>query len=1502
MGACGLRKLPLRILCILFLLADLSGELYLSVHLLDEKPRPSLVRQQLLLQGLRLTVGLAASLHLNLLEKRIKEASSPQSYSWCTCSVDICEGQLGGKVLWMLQPDGAMHMNNGELFKMDEDKLPGKESNVLFPGFLMSNRSVDELIRAKHGEIKQLKFQIKKMKEPKKIEKKKRKDNAKMKDMSESDIDEQQEIEVVQLVYKYDGKTDIGDEVLEFARRPFEVETLQQEIQGLTMAKCLPRVYKQEMSKFADKALKYAEAGDKTNALKIADVLTKSTASLYPDEPGEHIPSLIESFLQQQQQQLSASYGPLFSDALRRLQRLERSSEKDVMSDHNSFFKRSKIGKSQSKANKSKKKKSYRWRVKGNRNSRRTRPREGKGGGGGSEGAGKGKRRVDMSEALRSRASSASHRVADGGSEDGAGVWNGEEPQEGEKKIQDGFDVKRFRNGKYSGEFKDGKMHGLGRFIFNNGDVYDGYWECNVMQGSFSRELDERGKYKYADGGRRHGDGVYYSRTGDSYLVKYQNDEEENPIQIPDDTTQEPKTMASATQDAIAHLPHQQADKQTSQRERSRSSTNVSFAPTLSRAQENSSLSGQEKEPIQPTHKYQLQQQQVQDHQQEEAPQIQQIQNLQQNLQQNLPQEQMQEQEDEEPKPHLREEYGHDEEAGHKAKLLICDFDYLPSTPPSTAFFCIFSIPQLADMYADADRQASIEDKLVRGDVTSGSTGGSDRHAELSHVMGCNFEELRILEMADVQYDEYLRNPGNPFPADVELSPKDSVVHLEISIVRLFCSNQQIKSMQESHLRKLIHFLDNKRSFSLDTSTRYLRHLKFVAVEQQVVQAKEEGEAKEIRSLQLQQQAHMKLLWSQASLRTHGRPSVKHPSSRLAQEAVQPQNAEEMKWVVAKRAGLSFYLKTLLVSKYDRCILLENLRADEREVEVQVPKSAILSQRVICLRSEQAGLQRKSIPFTSLKELKEDEEKLTKLTIRLAGWKKDKEIYFENTSSKKEFVDAVMTSWKPERNDLDSMILTDSDPNGSFITAVSFHPPTQTSMQHIMAHVQKTGKPPWEFDGKGHPKPFDKKMFVGAVPIKMRSAETRSNSAIPENARSPSLGNYQLTYMKNEPKLLKSFYGVTEQDLVEDDDVTVHDGTMSIARSATIASSRKHDASRTILPHSPTLASRELEQGGDASLNKSYSFAPWEHIVAYRMMKKIEADRQLKTDEVNKAVEGKFAERLLLQSVNKKLADEREKKEKRSRFYHQKVIKHGVIPTKAVLAEIAQEMKYYDEKERYDRLMVIQGYESDVQIAFPVGMPLSFDEVKDFVAMNKTAKIKNYFSLAGAQEEEHHVPVKQATARTASMQDKQHVLELLEDGNKVLLMFNAEREFFTGRLVKFWYLDMIGKRVGTGGKFDQAHRWKFIYNEEVIYMQQKGPGMTIQFHGLSSRLSFHVEQTLSSMYFMQDGKHVASASHEGPKWVISRVEELEVSAVFFHAAAVVALDFASSKKKMIPFL
>jgi hypothetical protein len=38
--------------------------------------------------------------NFNPLERVIKAASNATSYSWCTCSEEICREQLGGKVQW----------------------------------------------------------------------------------------------------------------------------------------------------------------------------------------------------------------------------------------------------------------------------------------------------------------------------------------------------------------------------------------------------------------------------------------------------------------------------------------------------------------------------------------------------------------------------------------------------------------------------------------------------------------------------------------------------------------------------------------------------------------------------------------------------------------------------------------------------------------------------------------------------------------------------------------------------------------------------------------------------------------------------------------------------------------------------------------------------------------------------------------------------------------------------------------------------------------------------------------------------------------------------------------------------------------------------------------------------------------------------------------------------------------------------------------------------------
>ena len=46
----------------------------------------------------------------------------------------------------------------------------------------------------------------------------------------------------------------------------------------------------------------------------------------------------------------------------------------------------------------------------------------------------------------------------------------------------------------YTGDFKDGKRHGRGRYIYPNGDTYDGYWVDDIRQGEGKLTYDNDSK------------------------------------------------------------------------------------------------------------------------------------------------------------------------------------------------------------------------------------------------------------------------------------------------------------------------------------------------------------------------------------------------------------------------------------------------------------------------------------------------------------------------------------------------------------------------------------------------------------------------------------------------------------------------------------------------------------------------------------------------------------------------------------------------------------------------------------------------------------------------------------------------------------------------------------------------------------------------------------------------------------------------------------------------
>ncbi|MBN1670945.1 MAG: MerR family transcriptional regulator [Kiritimatiellae bacterium] len=105
---------------------------------------------------------------------------------------------------------------------------------------------------------------------------------------------------------------------------------------------------------------------------------------------------------------------------------------------------------------------------------------------------------------------------------------NADEPYVGPRNKdgkKDGKGRYMYPNGDvYDGDFSDGKKHGTGRYVFNNGDVYFGDYKDDVRTG--------KGTYVYASGdryegefleGKRNGRGVYTYPDGSRYVGEWKD-------------------------------------------------------------------------------------------------------------------------------------------------------------------------------------------------------------------------------------------------------------------------------------------------------------------------------------------------------------------------------------------------------------------------------------------------------------------------------------------------------------------------------------------------------------------------------------------------------------------------------------------------------------------------------------------------------------------------------------------------------------------------------------------------------------------------------------------------------------------------------------------------------------------------------------------------------------------------------------------------------------------
>lgn len=111
----------------------------------------------------------------------------------------------------------------------------------------------------------------------------------------------------------------------------------------------------------------------------------------------------------------------------------------------------------------------------------------------------------------------------------------------------DGFQKVKYDNGTYEGYVKEGKRHGKGVYVWNDGSRYEGDWYQDLKQGKgvfrwdngdvyegsfFGDHREGKGKKSYANGdeydgtwarGKKHGRGNFYSSTGDHYSGDFKN-------------------------------------------------------------------------------------------------------------------------------------------------------------------------------------------------------------------------------------------------------------------------------------------------------------------------------------------------------------------------------------------------------------------------------------------------------------------------------------------------------------------------------------------------------------------------------------------------------------------------------------------------------------------------------------------------------------------------------------------------------------------------------------------------------------------------------------------------------------------------------------------------------------------------------------------------------------------------------------------------------------------